>query len=815
MTTKKINVLFGTQEYFIQAGGVGPVTIGLAPALMKKDFNVSVVTPFFDAYNELYKNKDVEHISTITHLYKAKHFKSDIFRVRVEEINGEILYHYLIKPVKDSPVGWLFNIENDGTKIYQSFSWSEAHNRREYFNSAIAAMLRYPNSKIPEFDIYHAHTWHTGIAGVLAKEMDGLPKWQGIFNEFKRPLKKIPYMVSTVHMLLARENGQITDKKNVKEYLHSLGLPEDFAKSFTTWKNCINSSHLKQSVLTLLYSDHVTTVSEGLAHEAAHIKGGGQGLDHIFNWLDAEQRFTGILNGIDHVKFDPTKIQNLKEFTINPASITAGKYKIKTELHKKYPQLDPDKMWFTFIARFAEEKGMDMLSDALDAITKENGIFIILGRHIIQPTKINGKVVHRYGALIDELRNHPNVLIIDDPNEQKEVGAMLRAATDCITVLSHNEACGLPQIEGFANGAFAVAPQIQGLPDSVKDLTINTEIGTGFLYSDDIKTRHVNLKQAIAKAAKFYRERNATRTMDNYLQRLMEHSKQFDWNENPALKYKKLYDKVIKKPLLRLDQIRSIFKPMLSMLSTLRQNKRNVGPKPNKIKPATPASNNEAPKPHTNDNGKIFIIGFNKSGTQHMYFGFCANDISSIHYGRAGKSLASVMYDNFKHGRKLLTGVEQFKVYADFEDIYYPDRPIYPAVELFMQLDRQYPGSTFILNTRDKSKWIKSRLAHKDPISGLSYKSILCTRYQITESELVSRWNQEWDDHHAAVRAYFKDRPTSLLEYNIETGSPQDICDFYPELKMDPTKFKHLNKSKHTSSSNNATTSNSSTRGQN
>ena len=172
MVTKKINVLFGTQEYFIQAGGVGPVTVGLAPALCRKGFNVSVVTPFFDAYNTLYKDKIVEHVNTITHPYKGKIFKSDIYRVLVQEVNGEPLYHYLIKPVKDSPVGWLFNIEKDGAKIYHSFQWSEAHNRREYFNSAVAAMLRFPNKNIPEFDIYHSHPWHTGRAGILAKEMD-------------------------------------------------------------------------------------------------------------------------------------------------------------------------------------------------------------------------------------------------------------------------------------------------------------------------------------------------------------------------------------------------------------------------------------------------------------------------------------------------------------------------------------------------------------------------------------------------------------------------------------------------------------------
>lgn len=794
MAKARPNILFGTQEYFVQAGGVGPVTVGLPPALTKKGYNVSVVTPFYDAYLDFYKDRSIEKITSITHIYKGKQFRSDVFRICVDVVDGHPVYHYLIKPEEGSPVGWLFNIEKDGSKIYHSFKWSEAHNRREYFNSAVAAMLRMPDNKLPEFDIYHSHTWHTGLAGVIAKEMDHLPKWQEISNNYKKPLKKIPYMVSTVHMLLSREHGQLTTSKSVRDFFLSLGFPGDFSEKFSAWDQYINSGHLKQVVLVLLYSDQVTTVSEGLAHEAAHIKGGGQGLDALFEWLDQQNRFEGILNGITHAKFDATSQRNLNGFAIRPEIASADKYRIKQLLHAQYPQLDPDKMWFGFVGRLADEKGMDMLLPALDAITKENGVFIVMGRHVVTPKTINGKVVHEYQWLVDELRKHPNVLVIDDKDEQNRVGSLIRAATDCTTMLSHNEACGLPQIEGFANGSFAIAPAIQGLPDSVKDLDQFPDTGTGYLYNDTPTERYNNVKEAITKAAKFYRTKHADGTIDQFLQRILTQSKQFDWHEVPAQKYQKLYQKILQRPLLRLDQIRTIIKPMLSLLSVFKQtasHKGLVGPRkviPNKLEDASDA-------PTEKVKGKIFVIGPNKCGTQTIYYGFLGNKVSSLHYGTHDRSIASIMYENRKLGRKLMYGLEEFDFFADMEDIYAPERPLYAAFELFKELDAQYPNSKFILNTRDKTKWLISRFGHNDPISGVSYVEYLCSRYQITPEQLLARWSKEWDDHHAAVRAYFVDRPGDLLEYNIETDDPQKISAFFADLNLDPGKFQHANQS--------------------
>lgn len=767
-----IEVLHAALECEAKVGGVGSVVGGLTNALANKDYNVSVVTPGYDVYfNNHFKDMDIEKLTTVSHIYKGKPHQSDVFRLKKEAQNG-FVYHYLIRPVKNSPVERIFDIQEDRS-IYQSLPWSESTNRLEYFNGAVAALLRAPDPKLPSFDIYHAHTWHTGMGGIIAKEYENLPKWRELYKDKPGHPRKIPYMISTIHMLLANEHGQLNSKELIQRLLGSLGLPEDFTQRFKNWSHYVNSDKLKQIVLPLLYSDGINMVSKGLMDEV--ISGGdkGQGLSDLFQWLHSNNRLFGILNGIDHSKFDATSEDNLGPFAFRegsqdiPGNLSEDKFHLKNYVAHKYPKLDPNKMWFGFIGRFALEKGVDWLKAAHEAITRNDGVFIIMGTHVVTKV-VDGKKVPAYKELIDELRNYPNVLVIDTPEEQKLMGRFLRGSMDCVLMLSRNEACGLPQMEGFPNGAFALGPMVQGIPDSIKDLDTHPFTGSGFLYQNNIdpSVQLTNLNMAINRATRFYKQHQENGTMNSFLEHILHFSKKFDWNADPVAKYDKFYKTVTSRPLLTHEKVR--LPPTL--IQTLLE-------KPEQKKAA----------------GKIFQIGFNKCGTQSEFFGLKDNGIKSAHYAANGSTLASRIEENFKAGRPLLTGIDEFTAYFDMEDIYY-ERPLFTALEHFKQLDKEYPGSKFILNTRNVDDWIRSRLSHVDPILKKSYPQVLCEKYNCTIDELIKRWRMEWDKHHIAVRAYFKNRPQDLLEYNIDTDTPLKICNFFADLKLDPSHFKHVNK---------------------
>ena len=83
---------------------------------------------------------------------------------------------------------------------------------------------------------------------------------------------------------------------------------------------------------------------------------------------------------------------------------------------------------------------------------------------------------------------------------------------------------------------------------------------------------------------------------------------------------------------------------------------------------------------------KIFVIGFNKTGTQTLYAYFNNNSIPSIHcdYGKLAKKIK----DNYDGGLKILSGYENYIFFADMEDYINLN---YAHITYFKQFDKDYP----------------------------------------------------------------------------------------------------------------------------
>lgn len=767
-----IKVLHASLEFKKGVGGIKAVLMGLLPTMQRQnDLNVSVVTPFYDVYNDFYEPIDIAPVAMVLHIYKGQQFQSRIYRATTEISNGVPLYHYMIKPVEGSPVAWLFNIGTE-KDMYQSFPYSEANNRIEYFISALASMLRTPNVNIPDFDIFHGHAWHAGFAGVIAKEFENISNYQSLIQSSVKQLRKMPYVVSTVHMLTGAENGQYTAVESVSAFLKSIGLPADFSRKFPEYREHIRDDHFKRAVLALLYADTVTMVSQGLVTEV--LTGKGAGLDDVFLSLSSQQRLFGITNGIRVSDWDATSATNLQEYAFNSelTDISADKQRIKNRLVEQYTNLNPNKMWFVFVGRFAPEKGVDMFPAALTAIKAVGGNFIIMGSHVVMEKK-DGITVNKYQNDIDILRADSDVVVIDNPSEQKQVGKLFRGAADTMLVLSHNEACGLIAMEGFACGAFAIGPRIQGIPDSIRPFADGSTDGTGFLYSNDPETRVENLHAVIQNAAEYWQVKRNDNSLNILLARIMRTAKQFDWGDHPVHAYNMVYKNVLQRQLLTFDKIRR--EDTLALLTQFA----------NFTVPVT------APIPV----GRIFQLGFNKCGSQTIHNFFWMNKVRCLHYGNKSGSIASRIKINSDNGVPLIGAeYDEFSGFFDMEDPY-ANPPIYIALTMFKQLDAQNPGGRFILNTRTKENWINSRCAHVDQTNGKRYVEVLSENCNITVDEMKIRWSLEWDLHHTAVLEYFKDRPGDLLVYNIETDRPEKISKFFKDWYiLDPKLFGHLNK---------------------
>jgi hypothetical protein len=133
---------------------------------------------------------------------------------------------------------------------------------------------------------------------------------------------------------------------------------------------------------------------------------------------------------------------------------------------------------------------------------------------------------------------------------------------------------------------------------------------------------------------------------------------------------------------------------------------------------------------------------------------------------------------NHHAGRRLLHGIEQFDAYSDMAGEYY-----------FAALDRQYPGSKFILTVRDLESWLDSRERHvqrnrADP----GYRNVFLN---------VDRtgWRRHMRNVRRAVEQHFRGRPGDLLVIDIPAGEGWDrLCPFLG-VAAPPDAFPHENRS--------------------
>lgn len=177
--------------------------------------------------------------------------------------------------------------------------------------------------------------------------------------------------------------------------------------------------------------------------------------------------------------------------------------------------------------------------------------------------------------------------------------------------------------------------------------------------------------------------------------------------------------------------------------------------------------------------GKVFVIGFNKTGTTSLHYFFERSGYKSMHWQDlrvCPRAMPAQIRMNQANSRKVFDGVN-FDFMLDFMDDNLTD--------IYKTIDQQYPGSKFILNVRPKMKWIVSRLNHGNYVQ-------FCNKYyhrNLTWKQYVAEWSAMYDEYITKVKEYFKDR-LDFLVYNIEKDPIQVVIDFLKEYKLDPRQYR-------------------------
>ncbi len=178
-----------------------------------------------------------------------------------------------------------------------------------------------------------------------------------------------------------------------------------------------------------------------------------------------------------------------------------------------------------------------------------------------------------------------------------------------------------------------------------------------------------------------------------------------------------------------------------------------------------------------------FQIGFNRCATQSLYSAFINCGLKAIHHNfKTSKIcfreyLAPIMLDNLKRGDAdkvpILNG--KLSTYDAFLDMSY----LYGDNEFnfyiyFKNMEKQYPGSIFIFNTRDCVSWILSRIKlGSNPTRYNLY-------YKIITPEKIKNWIDHYFEHSYNVKEYFNKplikKRSKLFVYNINQISLKDFC---------------------------------------
>ncbi len=318
--------------------------------------------------------------------------------------------------------------------------------------------------------VVHLNDWQTALgAFLLRRELGGEPALSGARSLY------------TVHNLAYQ--GVFP-----REKLPAVGLPAEVFH----WQSMEFHGHLNFMKAGLLFADALTTVSPTYAREILGPEQ-GCGLESVLRGRAADLH--GILNGIDTVEWDPRRDPHLPA-RYGPEDLS-GKAACKAALQEELGlPARPRTPLVGMVTRLAEQKGIELVEDALPEILSWDVQLAILG---------SGSRSHEL-FLEAAARERPDRLAARIGFDEG-LAHRIEAGADLFLMPSRFEPCGLNQMYSLRYGTAPVVRAVGGLEDTVEDYDGRTR-GTGFKFGE---YRPEAMRTALRRAVDVYRDERAFR----------------------------------------------------------------------------------------------------------------------------------------------------------------------------------------------------------------------------------------------------------------------------------------------------------------
>lgn len=420
---------------YVKTGGLGDVMGALPKALAELGHDVRVVLPYYNLIDSIRWQTELE-LDRIEVWLPAGPKTISIWRLHDPRNPIPI---YLVKCDELFHRGKPYD---DGTQEYADNAL-----RFSYFCLAVFWMLKGLEWSP---DILHCHDWQSAMIPTYLRKMESV-RDDPMFAQCKTIL--------TIHNLAYQ--GVCSP-----DFLPLIGLPKE-SFNLTELEYFGKLNLLKGAIV---FSDRLTTVSRRYAGEI-QTSAYGCGLEGVLRARSPV--LTGILNGIDEDTWDPQTDPVLPAHF--SAEDLAGKAVCKQALQEKCGlPVNPDAPVVSIVSRLVEQKGFDLIAEALPAMMETGSQFVLLGTGDEKYQKFFRRAAEQYQTQI-------SVNIGFDEN----FSHLIQAGSDMLLMPSRFEPCGLNQFYGMRYGTVPIARQTGGLADSVENAT-ETKIlsgeATGFTF---------------------------------------------------------------------------------------------------------------------------------------------------------------------------------------------------------------------------------------------------------------------------------------------------------------------------------------------
>ena len=229
----------------------------------------------------------------------------------------------------------------------------------------------------------------------------------------------------------------------------------------------------------------------------------------------------GIINGLDYDEYNPRKDPDIV-YNYGVNDVLEGKRKNKMALQAELGlPIDGEKVMIGMVSRLVDQKGLDIIAEAMDELTSLDMQFVIVGTGDKKYEELL-----RYYAGRNPEKISANIMF------SNERAHRVYAAADLFLMPSVFEPCGLGQLIALSYGAIPIVRETGGLKDTIKSYNEFNGEGNGFSF---YAPHSGDMVFTIKRAMGFFSNKTLWKKLC-----IRAMNEDFSWTES-AKKYEKIY----------------------------------------------------------------------------------------------------------------------------------------------------------------------------------------------------------------------------------------------------------------------------------